>query len=138
MITATQRSKFECGLATPGDLELWATQRGGRQFIRQVRSRLAIPTSGRHGLGKLGQQPRGVRNAVRGSIKRHRQYPAADVTTDSLWVDQIRSTHCHANANVRGKVDVWHYRNMLDICRTAKTSNCIPHVTLQRTDEPCM
>src|SRR3954470_8498368 len=106
MIATTERSEFECSLVTPGILELWATQRGVGQLAGQIGSRLSIPTSGRHGKGKLGQQPRGVSNAVRGSIKRHCQYPAADVTADSLWVDQMRSAHCHANANVRGKVDI--------------------------------
>src|SRR3954471_17248065 len=117
MITATERSEFEFSLVAPGFLELWATQRGVGQLVGQIGSRLSIPTSGRHGMGKLGQQPHGVSNAVRGGIKRHRQYPAADVTTDSLWIDQMRSTHCHTNANVRGKVDVWHYSDILDICR---------------------
>jgi hypothetical protein len=138
MITTTERSEFERSLVPPGFLEWWATQRGVGQLSGQIGSRLSIPTSGRHGMGKLGQQPRGVSNAVRGCIKRHRQYPAADVTTDSLWVDQMRSPHCHTNANVGGKVDVWHYRDMLDVCRTAKPSNCVPDVTVKRIDEPCM
>src|SRR4051794_35575620 len=116
MITATERSEFERSLLPPGFLELWATQRGVGQLAGQIGSRLSIPTSGRHGMGKLGQQPRGVSNAVRSSINRRCKYPPADVTADSLWVDQMRSAHCHANANVRGKVDIWHYGNMLDIC----------------------
>src|SRR4051794_33705220 len=75
MITATERSEFERSLVTPVFLELWATQRGVGQLVGQIGSRLSIPTSGRHCMGKLGQQPRGVSNAVRGSIKGHRQYP---------------------------------------------------------------
>jgi hypothetical protein len=44
----------------------------------------------------------------------------------------------HADADVRPKMDVRHYSDVLNVCRTAKTFDCFSHVTLQWFDEPRM
>jgi hypothetical protein len=79
-----------------------------------------------------------VSEAIRADIERHSQYSTADVTTDCLGVDQVCGSDRHTNADVGAKMDVRHYRNVLHVCRAAKTFNRFSDVALKWVNQPRM